>query len=153
MRQIRGGGGSGAGSLASTFYLAPVTSRISQTTFNCTNAFRLSEWWKQVLGYTDLPDDPNEDGDEECMIVDPASGHRLVFIEVDDLQEPEGRVHLDLAPVDRRRDDEIERVLRLGASEVADRRNPDGTGWMVLADPAGNHFCILRSDEERREGP
>jgi hypothetical protein len=32
---------------------------------------------------------------------------------------------------------------------VADRRNPDGTGWMVLADPEGNHFCIVRSDAER----
>jgi len=128
-----------------------MASRVSHTTINCRDAFASSEWWKQVLGYTDVPGDPNEPGDEECMIVDPVGGHRLLFIEVDELQEPGGRVHLDLAPVDRRRDDEIERVLALGASEVADRRNPDGTGWMVLADPAGNLFCLLRSDEERRE--
>jgi hypothetical protein len=31
---------------------------------------------------------------------------------------------------------------------VADRRNPDGTGWVVLADPEGNEFCILRSETE-----
>ena len=130
-----------------------MTSRVSHTTFNSANAFRLCEWWKEVLGYRDLPDDPNQEGDEECMIVDPASGHRLLFIEVDDLQRPEGRIHLDLAPVDRRRDDEVERVLRLGASHVADRRKPDGAGWVVLADPDGNHFCILRSDEERRDTP
>ncbi len=39
----------------------------------------------------------------------------------------------------------------LGAEQVADRRNADGTGWMVLADTEGNRFCILRSDEERVE--
>lgn len=126
-----------------------MASRVSHTSINCSNAFELSEWWKQLLGYTDVPGDPNEAGDEECMIVDPATGHQLLFIEVDELQTASGRIHLDLAPTDRRRDDEIRRAVSLGASEIADRRNPDGTGWMVLADPAGNHFCVVRSDEER----
>nr|WP_167517484.1 VOC family protein [Micromonospora orduensis] len=40
-------------------------------------------------------------------------------------------------------------VLGLGASLVADRRNADGTGWAVLADPQGNEFCVLRSAGER----
>jgi hypothetical protein len=62
---------------------------------------------------------------------------------------PEGRIHPDLAPVDPRPDEAIERVLGMRASQVADRRNPDGTGWVVLADPAGNLFYIVRSDEER----
>ncbi len=126
-----------------------MTSRVSHTTFDCRDAFELSTWWKQVLGYIDLPDDPNGVGDEECMILHPTSGHRLLFIEVDELRSSDGRIHLDLAPSDRRRDDEIDRVIALGATKVADRRNPDRTGWMVLADPDGNHFCILRSDEER----
>lgn len=68
--------------------------RVSHTTVNCENAFELSEWWKHVLEYVDLEGDPNELGDEECMIVDPTGGDRLLFIEVDDLQEPVGRVHL-----------------------------------------------------------
>lgn len=125
-----------------------MSSRVSHTTFDCQDAFELSEWWKQVLSYVDVPDDPNTAGDEECVIVDPASGHRLLFIEVGDLRD-HGRIHLDLVPTDRRRDDEIARVVALGATQIADRRNPDGTGWMVLADPIGNRFCILRSDEER----
>ena len=104
-----------------------------------------------MLGYTDVPGDPNEPGHEECMILDPSTGQRLLFIEVAELAETCGRAHLDLAPADRRRDDEIERVLKLGAEQIADRRNPDGTGWMVLADIEGNRFCILRSDEERHE--
>jgi hypothetical protein len=29
---------------------------------------------------------------------------------------------------------------------VDDCREPDGTGWMVLADPEGNEFRVLRGD-------
>lgn len=123
--------------------------RVSHTTINCRDAYEVSEWWKRVLDYTDVPGDPNEPGDDHCMIVDPDSGHRLLFLEVDALQDPVGRIHLDLAPTDRTRDEEIDRVLGLGAREVADRRQPDGSGWMVLEDPAGNRFCIVRSDAER----
>jgi Glyoxalase-like domain len=31
----------------------------------------------------------------------------------------------------------------LGASHLADHRRPDGSGWITLADPEGNEFCIL----------
>ncbi len=124
---------------------------VSHTSCNCSNAYELSEWWKAVLDYVDVPGDPNEPGDEECMIIHPAGGHRLLFIEVDDLREPVGRIHLDLASIDRRRDEEVERVRALGATEIADRRNPDGSGWVVFADPEGNHFCVVRSDHERPE--
>jgi len=59
-------------------------------------------------------------------------------------------VHLDLKPSQGvTRELELERLLSLGAGEVADRRRPDGSGWVVLADPEGNEFCILRSDAER----
>lgn len=126
-----------------------MASRVATTTFNCADAYALSQWWKEVLEYTDIADDPNEPGDEECVIMDASGGHRLLFIAVDDLQDVPGRVHLDLVPTDRRRDDEIERVLALRARLVADRRRPDGTGWMVLADPDGNQFCVVRSEEER----
>lgn len=59
------------------------------------------------------------------------------------------RVHLDLQPTDRTRDEEVERLLGLGASLVSDFRNPDGTGWALMADPEGNEFCVERSVEER----
>ena len=126
-----------------------MTSRVSHTTIDCRDAYELSTWWKDLLGYRDVPDDPNDAGDEECMILDPASGHRLLFIEVGDDKLGKNRVHLDLVPTDRRRDAEVERVVLLGATQVADRRRPDGTGWVVLADPEGNEFCVLRSDAER----
>ena len=58
------------------------------------------------------------------------------------------RIHLCLRP-ETSRDQEVERLLGLGATLVADRRNPDGSGWAVLADPEGNEFCVLRSESDR----
>jgi len=52
-------------------------------------------------------------------------------------------------PTDRTRDDEVTRLLELGATLIDDRRNPDGTGWAVLGDPEGNEFCVERSAAER----
>ncbi|WP_342197698.1 VOC family protein [Micromonospora cremea] len=59
------------------------------------------------------------------------------------------RVHVCLQPADRDRDREVERVLALGATMLADHRTPDGDGWAVLCDPAGNEFCMTRSSSER----
>jgi hypothetical protein len=38
--------------------------------------------------------------------------------------------------------------LSLGATEVADHRRPDGSGWVTLADPEGNELCVFRGDSE-----
>lgn len=127
-----------------------MTSFISHTTVDCRDAYALSEWWKPVLGYTDLPDDPNEPGHEECMIVDPATGHRLLFIEVPEPKTVKNRIHFDLRPRSGTRDEEVRRLVGLGATQVADLREPSGAGWVVLADPEGNELCVLRSEAELR---
>jgi hypothetical protein len=123
---------------------------VSHTSVDCRNAYELSEWWKPVLGYVDLEDDPNEPGHEECMILDPDSGHRLLFIEVPEAKEVKNRLHLDLRPRERSREEEVAGLLEHGATEVADHRGiyGPGTGWVVLADPEGNEFCVLRSETE-----
>jgi catechol 2,3-dioxygenase-like lactoylglutathione lyase family enzyme len=127
-----------------------MTSRIDHTTFDCHNAYALSKFWAEVLGFTDIPGDPNEPGHVECMIIDPAGGQQVLFIEVPEGKQVKNRVHFDLVPTDRTRDEEIERVLALGATPFDDLRQADGSGWLVLADPEGNEFCILRSDAERQ---
>jgi Glyoxalase-like domain len=128
-----------------------MTSSISHTTIDCHHAYELSEWWKPVLGYVDLEGDPNEPGHEECMIRDPRTGHRLLFIEVPDAKTGKNRMHLDLVPREGTRDQELARLLAHGATEVLDMRDHwgPGSGWVVLADPEGNEFCILRSEAER----
>jgi len=131
--------------------LRVMTSRISHTTVDCHHAYELSQWWKQVLGYVDVEGDPNEPGHEECMILSPVTGEHLLFIEVPDVKQVKNRLHLDLRPTDGTRDEEVARLLAIGATEVADHREVrgDGTGWVTLADPEGNEFCVLRSDAER----
>lgn len=123
---------------------------VSHTAIDCADAYELSEWWKRVLDYVDMDGDPNLPGHEECEIRDPATDHRLLFIQVPEDKQVKNRLHLDLRPREGSRDDEVERVLGLGATQVADFRGKDGpgTGWVVLADPEGNEFCVLRSRAE-----
>ena len=129
-----------------------MTSYVSHTTVDCANAYVLSRWWQAVLDYSEDPEDPNEPGHEECMIFSADRRHRLLFIEVPDSKQVKNRIHLDLRPVEGTRDAELARLTELGAVVVDDRRSPDGTGWVVLADPEGNEFCILRSDAEVAAG-
>ncbi len=132
-----------------------MTSFVSHTTVDCANAYELSEWWKLLLGYVDLDGDPNEPGHEECLIRDPETEHQILFIEVADTKSVKNRLHFDLRPRTGSRDEEVERLLGIGASLVLDMRGEfgPGTGWVVLADPEGNEFCILRSPGELAASP
>jgi catechol 2,3-dioxygenase-like lactoylglutathione lyase family enzyme len=127
-----------------------MSSYISHATVDCRNAFELAQWWKQVLGYVDIEGDPNEPGHEECMIRDPETGHRLLFIEVPDEELPAKRIHFDVRPRERSREEEVEWLRTYGATEVADHRGKygPGSGWVTFADPEGNQFCVLLSDAE-----
>jgi len=127
-----------------------MTALISHMSFDSVDACASSVFWGEVLGFIEDPDDLNQPGDEECMIASIDGTQRLLFIKVPDGKQVKNRVHLDLKPADGvTRELELERLLALGARQVADRRRPDGSGWVVLADPEGNEFCILRSDAER----
>jgi hypothetical protein len=125
-----------------------MTSFVSHTSVDCRNAYELSEWWKQLLGYTDNPEDPNAPGHVECMILDPDSGHRILFIEVPEAKSVKNRLHLDLRPRTGTHEDELERVRALGAVVAWDLRDHwgPGTGWVTFYDPEGNEFCILRPE-------
>jgi len=129
-----------------------MTSFISHTSVDCADAYALSRWWQAVLDYIEDPQDPNEPEHEECMIFSRDRQHRLLFIAVPESKQVKNRIHFDLRPVTGSRDAELARLIDLGAVSVDDRRNPDGTGWVVLADPEGNEFCILRSEAEVATG-
>jgi Glyoxalase-like domain len=120
-----------------------MTSRISHTSFDAIDAYAQSVWWSQVLDFVEDPDDPNEPGHEECLITSRDLSQLVLFITVPDAKQVKNRVHLDLRPTDTEREKEVERVLALGATFLADHRRPDGSGWITLADPEGNEFCIL----------
>ena len=76
-----------------------------------------------------------------------ASRPSLYFVKVPEGKSGKNRVHLDLSPADRAQDEEIARLTALGASVASDRR-PE-VGWVILADPEGNEFCV----EPGRPGP
>jgi hypothetical protein len=62
------------------------------------------------------------------------------------LEEPKtvkNRLHLDLTSSAADRDQEIDRLLALGAQRV-DIGQTGAESWTVLADPEGNEFCVVR---------
>jgi predicted enzyme related to lactoylglutathione lyase len=126
-----------------------MTAVISHTTIDATDAYAQSLFWEKVLGYAQDPDDPNEPGHEECMIFSPDGRTRVLFIEVPEKKQVKNRMHFDLVPAEGTRDAEAARLIAIGATVVDDLRRPDGSGWVVLADPESNEFCILRSEAER----
>lgn len=128
-----------------------MSSRVRHLTFDCRDPYLLSRFWSTALGYVDDPENPNEPGDPEALIIDPKGLHPgLLFIPVPEPKVTKNRLHLDLVP-DVGRDTTVEELLALGARLLDDRRNRDGTGWVVLADPEGNEVCIERAEAERTD--
>jgi len=68
----------------------------------------------------------------------------MVFVTVPESKSIKNRMHLDLLPIDADQAEEVARFLDLGASVVDDRRRSDPGGWVVMADPEGNEFCVER---------
>jgi hypothetical protein len=66
----------------------------------------------------------------------------LTFAQVPEAKTVKNRLHLDLNPTDREQDDEVRRLLDLGARH-ADVGQTGDASWVVLADPEGNEFCVL----------
>ncbi len=126
-----------------------MTARPRNITFDCADPYAQAKFWSQVTGYQEDPDNPNQPGDPEGFLAGPDGQPGLLFIPVPEPKTVKNRVHLDLTPTDRTRDQEVERLLGIGATLVADHRRPDGTGWVTLADPEGNEFCVERSAAER----
>ncbi len=118
-----------------------VVSRISHTSFDAMDSYSQSLFWAQVLGYVEDPGDPNLPEHDECLIMAPDRSQILLFIRVPDPKRVKNRVHLDIRPVDSSREEEVERVIALGASLYEDHRRPDGSGWITLTDPEGNEFA------------
>ncbi len=127
-----------------------MASRIGQITFDCERWEPLVEFWSAV-GFAEDPDNPNEPGDPEGYLMSPGGGPGLLFIPVPEPKTVKNRLHLDVVPTDRTRDEEVERLVGLGARLYGDHRRPDGTGFVVLQDPAGNEFCVERCEAERRD--
>jgi predicted enzyme related to lactoylglutathione lyase len=118
---------------------------IRTITIDCADPEAVGRFWELLLGW---PLELEPDG-SDAFLANPAGGPNLLFQRVPEPKRVKNRVHLDLGPTDRSRDQEVERLMGAGATIVGDHRKPDGTGWVVMADPEGNEFCVERSDAER----
>jgi catechol 2,3-dioxygenase-like lactoylglutathione lyase family enzyme len=130
-----------------------MTSRFTELSIDCADPRRLADFWCAVLGYavldaTDLLVEigPDRGADAELLeAVREAPLAPTVFL----AQVPEGkagknRLHLDVSPIDVTQAEEVARLEALGATR-ADVGQPADTSWVVMADPEGNEFCVLRS--------
>lgn len=122
-----------------------MTSLVRHLTFDCSDAYRQGTFWAEVLG--GKVSDEDFPGDPEALVE--ADGITLLFVTVPEAKGMKNRLHVDLQPQDRTRDEEVERLVELGAKVVEDHRVPDGRGWVTLSDLEGNEFCVERSAAER----
>ncbi|MFI6155195.1 VOC family protein [Kitasatospora sp. NPDC051170] len=122
-----------------------MASLVRHVTIDCADPFALAGFWAKALDGSLAEDD--EEGDPAATVE--SAGASLLFIRVPDPKTAKNRVHFDLQPQDRTRDEEVERLVALGATVLADHRRPDGTGWVTMADPEGGEFCVERSRAER----
>jgi predicted enzyme related to lactoylglutathione lyase len=122
-----------------------MTSQILNISVDCADPYRLAGFWSQVLG---LPVGDEDKPDDDEVGLGLGGEQELLFLRVPEPKTVKNRMHLCLRPLDGR-DVEVERLLGLGATIADDRRQGDGTGWVVMADPEGNEFCVLRSAAER----
>ncbi|MCM2416074.1 VOC family protein [Streptomyces sp. RKAG290] len=122
-----------------------MVSVVQNVAIDCVDAYQLARFWSEVLGCPLHPEDGPGELETEVMLPE---GPRLHFNQVPEPKTVKSRLHLCLRP-ETSREEEVERLLNLGATLVADRREPDGAGWAVLADPEGNEFCVLLSETDR----
>ncbi|WP_345628098.1 VOC family protein [Streptomyces thinghirensis] len=125
-----------------------MSSLIRHVTVESADPYALAGFWAKALDGSRADDD--YPGDPEAMVT--AAAGTLLFVRTDERKTVKNRLHLDLQPQDRTRDEEVERLLALGATLQGDHRRTDGSGWVTLYDPEGNEFCVERSAAERVAG-
>jgi hypothetical protein len=126
--------------------------KLADIVFDCAHPSALARFWAAVLDqYAVAPydqgeldrlsslgfDDPEHD---PVVLVEPlVSGPRFWFQKVPEPKMTKNRVHIDLSS--RNPDAEVARLVGLGAT-VLDEQPDDSV--VVMRDPEGNEFCILR---------
>ena len=124
-----------------------MTLRMQCICVDCLDPSRLAEFWSEVLGWRVTFSEPDQ------VALEPPAGSRedgvvpdLLFLLVPEDRAVKNRLHLDLRPSDQFA--EVRRLIGLGATRV-DVGQPGDSSWVVLADPEGNEFCVLRPFTEK----
>ncbi|MDQ3941331.1 MAG: VOC family protein [Actinomycetota bacterium] len=117
-----------------------MASAFTELCIDCADVDRLAGFWCSVLDWEVV--ERFEDG----VQIGSSNGSRprITFVKVPEGKVVKNRLHIDVNPVDRDQEEEVERVLALGASRADVGQGPD-VSWVVMQDPEGNEFCILRT--------
>jgi Glyoxalase-like domain len=123
-----------------------MASKFTELAIDCADPGRLARFWCSVLDY-EVQDDADGIITIASPLVPDGKNHpgpvppTFTFALVPEAKTVKNRLHLDVNPTDREQDDEVRRLLDLGARH-ADVGQGDQS-WVVLADPEGNEFCVL----------
>jgi predicted enzyme related to lactoylglutathione lyase len=119
--------------------------RLQCITIDAENPKRLADFWAAALDWKITYEDEIEVS-IELLDGSPEVGRipDILFIKVPDQKVVKNRLHFDLRPEDQLA--EVARLEVLGAKkvEIGQSEDPD-TSWVVMADPEGNEFCVLRA--------
>jgi catechol 2,3-dioxygenase-like lactoylglutathione lyase family enzyme len=115
-----------------------MTSRIAVITIDALEPRRIADFWAAVLGWRIV-----EDTDEGVGIAPAdATWPTIDVVPVPEHKTVKNRFHLDLRADGSTQEQEVARLLALGARHADVGQSADAS-WIVLADPEGNEFCIL----------
>ncbi len=120
-----------------------MTIRVQCLCIDSTDPDKLARFWADALGWR-----RTYESDDEIVLEPPAGSPEdgvvpdLLFLQVPETKTVKNRLHLDLRPQDQAA--EVERIEALGARWVSVGQGSD-VSWVVLADPEGNEFCVLRA--------
>lgn len=118
---------------------ARMTSRFSVLAIDAVDPARVAAFWADVLGWQVV------EQDEDGVSIAPqgtSAGPTIDVLQVPERKTGKNRLHLDLRADGCTRNEELDRLLALGATRVDVGQSPDAT-WTVLADVEGNEFCLL----------
>jgi predicted enzyme related to lactoylglutathione lyase len=108
---------------------------------SCDGSREVGYFWSNALGWPLVWDQ-----DEETAIRSPdGTGPFITWGGGPDVPKVgKNRLYLDIAPPDRRdRDEEVDRLVALGATRLDVGHGP--AGWVGMSDPDGNEFCVSNS--------
>jgi hypothetical protein len=111
--------------------------RVGSVVIDCADPPSLAVFWVAVTGYR------RESADDDWVsLVDPGGhGPRIGLQRVPEPKTVKNRLHLDLYAEDE--EASARRIEDLGATRLWLSKDPDDV-FIVLADPEGNEFCVVR---------
>ena len=111
---------------------------------DCVDLNAMTAFWCQALDLSHVWTGPSGG---HLLVATDGSGGRLGLMPSQSVKAVKNRVHFDLRPDDQQA--EVRRLEDLGARRI-DIGQTDVT-WVVMADPEGNEFCVLRSFADKEK--